>query len=412
MKLYIDNLISFIIICYFCTFIIWPLPIRAAIYSLILLCELYYIFKINPYYHILRTNIMGIYLLIYIMYIIAHLCFISSDFESLGVGAYQYLFYSSFLLFSLYISKHTTITRFQNMLCLIGVLDIMVGMLEYILQVPLFRNSDNIGFLAEGETYFRASSFFTAPMIFGDWAGIFALSSLNLYHTQKNKLYILLFIIFICGVIISYSRGSWLATLIGLGVYFYLLLKKKNLSRIQKIILYFIIFIGGALYCGNMNDNDVALFNFINSIGDFETNQSNVGRMYAWMLAVDTLTSDIHNLVFGIGFAKTGAFSTSLFVTESGVLKRLVEGGIFFGFIYYTMIVFFMLKLNLIMKNESCEKNKLKLIYLIAVITLILLHDITLQVTEDCSISFAFWYVISWIFIKCNNLTNKKDYKM
>lgn len=399
MKLYVDEIISLIVISYFCTFIIWPLPVRGVVYSIILLCEFYYIFKINPGYQFFKTNSVGIYWGIYILYIIIHLCVFSTDWKSLGFGAYQYLFYGSFLFFSLYISKHTSITQFQKMLCLIGVLDVIVAALEYSLQTPFFRNSENIGFLAEGETYFRASSFFTAPMIFGDWAGIFALSSLNLYHTQKNKLYILLFIFFVCGVVLSYSRGSWLATLIGLVIYLLLCCQGKIKSKISKMVLVGVPIFLLVLYGGYISDS-ASILSFINSITDFETNQSNVGRLYAWMTAIETLTSDLQNLVFGIGFAKTGAFSTSLFVTESGLLKRLVEGGMAFGLLYYSMILYFILKLKYNIKKESCENKKLKMKYTFAVIMLILTHDMTLQVTEDCSISFVFWYMISWIFIK------------
>ena len=407
MYIYIDDIVTFILVGYFCTFAIWPIYARALFVGLVIICEIYYMLKINPRYRWIRFNSLGTCITIYILYIVIHLLIMSNEVNEFFIGAYQYLFYCSFIIISLFVSRNTNLSKFQKIVCFFGVIDVLLGIIEYNLQTPLFRNSENLGFLASGESYFRVSSFFTAPMIYGDWAGIFLLSSIGLFNTTKNKLYIFLSMFFLYGVYISYSRGTWIATICALIVYYSLYLKRGFRKR-NTILFILVIVVCSGLYT---IENNNLIEKFFLSICDFDNNKSNVGRMAAWLYSIDIFTSNIQNLLFGIGLSKTGAFSTATFVTESGVLKKLVEGGIVLASIYYMIIITLLCKLMKCIMKTSLVEYRNKFIYLLSVIVLILIHDITLQITEDCSISFMLWYALAWIIINSDNKACAKSSK-
>jgi len=65
-------------------------------------------------------------------------------------------------------------------------------------------------------TFARSSAFFTSPNIYGMFAVILFLVSVFQFKEQKNKVYILLAVIFFAGALTSLSRTAWVALIIGL----------------------------------------------------------------------------------------------------------------------------------------------------------------------------------------------------
>ena len=93
-------------------------------------------------------------------------------------------------------------------------------------------------------------------------------------------------------------------------------------------------------------------------------------------------------------------------VTESGVLKRFVEGGLFMMILNY-LIIFKIIALGIKNLKKQNIKVKREIIYAISCITVILIDDCTLQVTEDIGTSCLFWLFMAIILTVSNKIKKK-----
>ena len=200
----------------------------------------------------------------------------------------------------------------------------------------------------------------------------------------------MIFLIDLLGLYSSFSRGPWVSFFVAFILYN--LFVKESKKREHVILLVLLISV-------------ITLFQFessllfrITSILDFDDNKSNALRLLYWWNAIDVFLADNVNTIFGIGLGKTGGHSIAMMVTESGILKRLVEGGIILFFTYYIMIIYILFKVFKIIKSISNEYVKTNMMCVLCMMLLILTDDITLQITENFFISSVLWMCVAYLF--------------
>ena len=156
------------------------------------------------------------------------------------------------------------------------------------------------------------------------------------------------------------------------------------------------VFLSMPLLVYIVNGNDV-FYEWLLSIKDFEYDASNALRLAFWLNAINTIFYDAYNFLFGIGVASTGSLglgTTSITVTESGILKRWMEGGMFMMLLYYGFIFLFLRYMVKVCKSFPREG-----VYILSCLICILIEDITLQITESLNISFMFWLLAARGFL-------------
>ena len=137
----------------------------------------------------------------------------------------------------------------------------------------------------------------------------------------------------------------------------------------------------------------------LQSIFNWNTDESNVLRKYFWNHFIDIFKS---NFLYGIGVSSTGARvgTTSIGPTESGVLKRFVELGIFGGTVFYVILVtIFISVFQYLIKNKDNVKVKLILITLLSSVIVIFVDDITYQICEIQPTMFFNWFIYGIIVL-------------
>ena len=139
----------------------------------------------------------------------------------------------------------------------------------------------------------------------------------------------------------------------------------------------------------------------IRNILNWDSDAGNVGRISRWKWALMLYKS---NPFWGIGPSKTGSWGVaSLGVTESGVLKRLCELGIFGFCMHYFFVSIILIKsIRAIAKMNRI--NKISVIMFIGILTIIIVNDFILQSTEEPSVCFIMWFsiagLISYVFAR------------
>lgn len=142
------------------------------------------------------------------------------------------------------------------------------------------------------------------------------------------------------------------------------------------------------------------------SVFDWSNNGSNVQRKSFWDHFLNLFKN---NFLYGIGISSTGSrvSTTSIGPTESGVLKRFVELGVFGGLIFYLIIgTIFTCAFKYLIKSKDNIGMMLILITLLSSVFVIFIDDITYQICENQSTMFFNWFIYGLVMIvisKCKS---------
>lgn len=271
-------------------------------------------------------------------------------------------------------------------------------------------------YLVYGDTLiFRARTLFGSFQVNGLFLSIAALINVHQFYSTKNIKYVSFAILNFIGLNCSCARGPLLAFIISFIfltlVYYCKSLKYfvSNISTKQRYIyalsLIIVFSILVFIVVNNINFGIPALEFFnqrIKSMFNWSASEnSNNTRKGIWLA---TLKMFIQYPIFGIGVSATGSGdlgTISIGVTESGVLKRLVETGVIGFILYYSSyfgIICSALKNSMYSIFKMINENVLYLSIIISVF----IEDITLQITEDYVIAFLLYFTIGILCKKCN----------
>ena len=381
------------IIIYFMSFIIWPASIRAVVYIMVLsYTASFFLNKLYNKYNF--SSLEKISILVYFFTVIVHSLFFFQDIEQATYGLYEYFFYPLIFFCALSILPRLNDKIITYIFIVMSIITVAVEQYQSLVQNLIFLDGTSFGFVS-GYSFFRSTGLSESPMACGMLTAIYFIYFLFECCETKEKKWIAMCLLNLYGLYITNSRGPLISLLLALVLAMTLRSCGKSKNKMGSLFKLFFVLVTmlGLSYIVLVNNflSDEILARFM-SVGDFEENEANVGRVIYWLMSINMFTDNMQNFLFGIGLARTGALGPAvLFPTESGVLKKLVEGGIILAFVFYFMVTSMFIRG--VKSAWTCkeQKNEKKLCFAITVIIIIFIEEFTLQIMENISVSFFFW---------------------
>ena len=236
-------------------------------------------------------------------------------------------------------------------------------------------------------------------------------ASLCLYCTHKSKLDLVKFLVILTGIFTTGSRGYYVSFFVGISVFFVLYNYDKGitLSALLKVLMFLfgsvllLIFVFMTDISLGIDSIDIVL-DRARSITDFASNKANVDRLQLWEYALDKWLLEPF---WGNGASLTDErFSGFEKVTESGLLKRLVELGVVGTMIQYASMVVPLYKGCKRFKCSIDKKNNLLMIFFFSEITMLLVEDFVLQRYGEIEYSIVIWTALA--FVSTYKINDKK----
>lgn len=394
-----------LMIIYCNTYMVWPVEFRAVLYGgVCLLIGIFFIF-INPKRKIIPLNYVFIMMTIYFLYSCLNAVIMYESIEKLVIGLYEYLFLVFLFFFCIYGYMYVSFEKIRTFLCVFGVIVSLLSICEYNIGINFFHDRHIMAWDYYGDGLIRGTVFAASPMECGTLICIYIFSCLERWIKTKKYIYIVSMLLGFCGLWSTHSRGPLIAFIITLVFFVSLYIFYQygiSIKRFLYVFMCFLLCIPLLVYIVNGN---VALYEWLLSIKDFEYDTSNALRLAFWLNAINTIFYDAYNFLFGIGLASTGALglgTTSITVTESGILKRWMEGGMFMMLLYYSFI-FLLLRYMV----KVCKSFPREGVYILSCLICILIEDVTLQITESFNVSFMFWLLAARGFLLSKSISGR-----
>lgn len=403
---------------YYCTYMFWDSKTRTFKYLILLLLvtgvmlEVLKSIKRRPTIHERGIVLLFIFLeSIYLIYSLA-----ASDILQRNTALYQYCFYTLLLCGAIYFTRCIDLYKCLSFLRYLGCILAILSVYEFTSGTYIIPTDEWYGKISFGGTWLlRARVFSDSPMVFGLIMALMTLISFDYYKNNKNLLNIMIVVLNFIGLLLSSSRGPYVCFVLGVFVYFYFD-EKINQKRLIKLIFgisMFILLVWISIsLLANSNETIAYIYARFQSIFQWSGKSTqnwtaNTTRMALWKNAINILFTGT-NWIHGIGAAATGgrAVATGGFVTESGVLRRLVEFGIFIGVLYY-IFLFRLIRYGITQCRKSGEHH---IGLAMGLITCIMVEDVILQITEEISVTFFLWIFIAFM-INSKDLSNNRTAK-
>ncbi|MCR3757946.1 O-antigen ligase family protein [Clostridium felsineum] len=345
------------------------------------------------------------------------------NFARMSVGINQYIIYSvSFFIPVFVLYKECNTKYIEKILIVFLIINFITSVLafyEYSTGKYIINSNQDIGQIyIAGVNVIRAKVFNGSYLSLGGFIG--QLSIFNLYflfncrYEKKIKfIFIISLLVNIFGIIATNSRGPFVATGVAIIVFFamyYIYIIGKKQTKYKKIFFCFLIvavFIICVMalnfileYSGTINNPILNYLLYrVKSIFDWNSDGSNVLRKYYWMSFIDVFK---RNFLYGIGVSSTGSLvdTVSIGPTESGVLKRFVELGVFGALIFYLFIfIVFLSVFKCLKRIRNDSEKKIIIITLFSAVFCIFINDITYQIFENCQVMFFNWFIYGMLVV-------------
>lgn len=334
--------------------------------------------------------------LIFVAFIVLQWMFKNTGIQFFLRSMYEYVFYSMIMWAFYLLADYIDFNRIMKILCVLGVAIAFLSFVEFVGEfhiIPL----ENYGTYVEfnGEMVTRAKVFTRSYLSHGIILGVFSLFNCYTYMRERKLVYLFSSLFCYIAILTTASRGPLVAVTGAYIIYYVCIhfekvktlisLKKFNLS--YKFIL--VLGVGILLLLFIFSDMNTGLsfidysLTRVRSIFNWTGDPGNVGRIEIWGKWIITIKE---NILTGIGASMTGSWNPiSLGVTESDILKKLVELGIIGFTIYYLYISKILYS---IISTLNSNKRKVEISLCIAIISFILIDGVVLQVSEEIMVSF------------------------
>lgn len=359
--------------------------------------------------------VVVIFFAVYVLYVVCNGKLMSNA-AQFSQGMLEYILYTLYFLSSCYYVKKGNLTEAgMRKFVYLGMILSIFAIYEYITKTGLIPdNSYTIYYFDGGFSAYRARVFCESPMTLCMMLGILFLFALYLIYVKNNKKMIIPTVFLLIGMFCTGSRGPLIGALCGAVIIICLKWRKNPLTKkkaertmvafFSVIILLIILSIlgrNGTISTGNeLIDNAIKRFA---SATDFTNEWGNVARLRIWIRYIEVFKN---HFWFGIGIAHTSSTvaSNTLTVTESGLLKRLVETGFIGTLMYFSLVCLPIIYFSFRKKNKNREVNEYK-IFTIALLVAVGIEDIVLQLFADVMSMYIFWAFIALMYC----LNNRKE---
>lgn len=308
---------------------------------------------------------------------------------------YEYILYFMFFFFWFYVLNSVSIEWIAQAYALVSVIVSTQAIWEYVTGNILFR----VAYTGQ-QLIRRAFGLVGSPLTLGMLLACTSLICLAL-AIKKSKVYYIAFILNVGGLLCTQSRGPLAAFIVGM----FLLLffndnvydRKRNLKILKRISLVVIVFLalwGIITVLSNYNQFINTIYRrFLTILEWGSTNASNYERSQRWRNAYNLFKE---NPVFGYGISSTGPHASTGIITESGILKVLVEVGVVGFLLYYgTLISCTLPNLKIVLRNRDKYAS-----LAISVLAAIFIENIVLQIVESVTAFFLLSLFCSYLLYK------------
>lgn len=332
--------------------------------------------------------------IVYVLFIIANgLYFENSErFQS------AIFYYTIYPLLSVVLMNKTrlNLTKICKFTIACTIPNILVGLYEFVFQRNLFSSSVlKIGIDGNIRPAGLAGSFISLPLVLG----IGGIMCFYFYYENKRMVYLIGFILESVGIFFSMSRGPLVGYCIGLMI-LYILLAKEQSQRKKVVAVSLIVLVLGVIsavvFSGVTFSNDFIdrilirirqIFVWDGSNGD----ASNVTRSNRWLYYLKLF---LQKPIFGYGIGSTGSAianyqKITMGVTESSIIKRLIETGIVGTALFYGYLA-------VLAKKSFAMRKKSDTWFILfeSIIVMFIIEHIVLQINEMLVPSILWWTFI------------------
>lgn len=362
------------------------------------------------------TNEIVLMILFYIYVIIN--AFVCGRTELLYLGIERYIFLTLPLFAMPIVYKRLNWQKLLKVLSIFGIIDAICSIIEFVTHRALFPAA-NVDSRVEMHmssyhivrTYGLNGNYFLLAEILS----VCGLASFYLIRFKHERKWIIAFAIITIGVLSTGSRGYYVSYGVGLLIMYlsennHMKVTRKQLYKffvlviIICMVLYFLI--GTNILTGNEKvDQIVVRFRMI---FNFTTEDGNIGRISKWKWAIQEWAN---NPLFGNGACCTDTrYSGYYMVTESGVLKRLVELGLVGTILQYTTM-FIPLYKGIKKYLRNGRKDSIVVLCL-SILACFLVEDTILQRYTGVEYTIILWALIEYIAYEQKSLqsTIRKGY--
>lgn len=329
-------------------------------------------------------------------------------------GMLEYILYTFYFLSCSYYARKGEINENDLIkFVYLGAFLSLLAVYEYVTRSGLVPDSAyGVYYFAGGFSSFRARVFCVSPMSFCMMLGILFVFSFYMIIVNKYKNLIIPSVLILVGMFCTGSRGPLVGTVCGIIVMICLIWCRNPLTRkkAERTLLLFLIslpllLVLYVLVSSGINTGIEQIDNVIkrfSTITDFTYEWGNVARLRIWSKYIEMF---INNFWTGIGISQTSSTVATniLQVTESGILKRLVETGILGTLIYLGFICYPVIKYS-VKKNNQRTQSDFKMV-IISLIVAIGVEEVVLQLFADVMNMYVFWTFIAIMY--CQNQKQK-----
>ncbi len=422
MNKYHNNLLIFQLV-FLSSFLVYSftniliLPIGIGTYFLIFLNFLIYFFFFKKRTLLFKLNSLDFLILIFILINIFSILNVTALNNStvFYLKGFSYCLFPMTGYFIFSFSKHfnyQSINRFLNVYLITSVLSIVVGVYFFLVQPNFYVNyilKSYEGYISENDSLFqlRLLSYYGDPTLIGNIASVsfailYYLKKREINYLQNKAILFFLQIIILAGIILSFARSAWVASV------FILFIHQLKTSKIRLIkftffttlvIILIIVFFTKYLA-------DSLLYSFIEErFSSLTTSFKERNGQLEWGKNV------FLNNPLGIGLGQAGhkSFTGDLSrgVYDNNYLRILVELGIQ-GAISFLSIFFFTLYLSL--KGLINKQHKEFYFLILSVLFIFYFQSIGSNIIDLHYSSFIFWSFIGILSLLEKNKSSLKQY--
>lgn len=317
---------------------------------------------------------------------------------------YEYIFYLLFFFASLFSLEHVTFQWIVKKYLLFCSILSLEAIWEFVTGNIPFRTYETPQLIR------RAFGLIGSPIILGMLLSISSLICLYL-AIEKDKRYVLLFILNFGALLCTQSRGPLVSFVGGFIVAFIIQAKVKNPKKITMVLkrIFIIIVCAVVLYTivvimQKYNVFVHTIYLRLQTIFEWGTdNATNYERARRWNVTYELFLS---HPILGYGVSSTGAHANTGIITESGVLKTLAETGIIGFIMYYGALVY-----AYVSYGRRCVIKKIELAPMaIGVITAVFIQNIIMQVIESAPIMYVLMLMIAYLAYGASPKSNSQRY--
>ena len=332
--------------------------------------------------------------------------------ELLGYTFERYIFYTVPLFVFAYFGNKINWDRVFAFLMWFGIIDSAISLIEFITKKQMFPMSNgesNVEMITmAGTKILRTYGLQGNYFLLAEILCVCGLASLWLYEKKNQKVYFYSFLFISVGILSTGSRGYYVSYG-GAMVFMYLYIRKRrglNVNTLIKTLVFFVTIL--ILLYILFFTNVITGIGFVDSILsrirmiiDWTGDSSNSARIEHW---INALKRWKENPLFGNGACCTDTrYSKYVAVTESGILKRLVELGIFGTALQY-LTMFVPLRQSIIKKRKGTLTEDAPCLY--GILVCFFIEDIVLQ--RYTALEYT---IISWTALSLLAYTNKRESK-